>query len=113
MSREDQTSTVKGDRSKERRVPAEGTGVPRAPRKVSDDKGGTNDGLQVISYIISGLLLYGGLGWLGDWLLDTSFLFPVGLVLGVGLATYMIIKRFGQSKDAQKVTLGRSDRWDR
>lgn len=79
-----------------------GTGVPRAPRKVSDDNGGTGDGMQVLAYILSGLLLYGGLGFLGDWLLDTSFLLPIGLILGVGLAMYMIIKRFGRSDDARK-----------
>lgn len=75
----------------------QGTGVPRAPRRVSEDTGGTGDGIQVISYVITGLLVYGGLGWLADWFFDTAFWFPIGLVVGAGLAMYLIIKRFGRT----------------
>lgn len=79
-----------------------GTGVAPAPRRVSQDKGGTSDGIQVLSYVLSGLLLYGGLGWVADHWLHTTFLFPVGLILGAGLAMFMIIKRFGRSASAHE-----------
>lgn len=46
-------------------------------------------------YLISGPALYGGLGWLLDRYLDTSFLFPIGLLLGIALALYLMFKRFG------------------
>jgi hypothetical protein len=36
----------------------------------------------VLSYLIGGVLVYGGLGWLGDHFLGTSFLLPLGIVLG-------------------------------
>jgi F0F1-type ATP synthase assembly protein I len=57
----------------------------------------SDDGWAVLSYLITGVFLYGGLGWLGDVLLGTAFLLPVGLVFGAGLALYTIYLRYGQS----------------
>jgi len=62
------------------------------------DRGGAqgmNQGMQVLSYLISGVVLYGGLGWLGDHLLGTAFLLPAGIVLGAGFGIYLVIARFG------------------
>lgn len=56
---------------------------------------GMNQGMQVLSYLVSGVLLYGGLGWLGDHYLGTGFLLPVGIVLGAGFGIYLVVKRFG------------------
>ncbi len=64
------------------------------------DSQGMNQGIQVLSYLIAGVLLYGGLGWLGDRYLDTSFLLPIGIVLGAALSVYLIIRRFGQLGEA-------------
>jgi ATP synthase protein I len=57
---------------------------------------GLNHGMRVLSYLIGGVVLYGLLGWVGDRYLHTSFLLPVGIVGGAGLAIYVIIRRFGQ-----------------
>ena len=57
---------------------------------------GMNLGMQVLSYLIAGVALYGFLGWLGDRVLDTGFLLPIGIVLGAGLGCYVIIRRFGR-----------------
>lgn len=54
-----------------------------------------DQGVMVLSYLIGGVLVYGGLGWLGDHYLHTRFLTPVGIILGAVLACYTIIKRFG------------------
>lgn len=54
-----------------------------------------DQGVMVLSYLIGGVLVYGGLGWLGDHFLGTGFLLPLGIVLGAALAVYTIIKRFG------------------
>jgi len=62
---------------------------------------GMNQGMQVLSYLISGVLLYGGLGWLGDHLLGTGFLLPVGIVLGAGFGIYLVVKRFGATGPAE------------
>ena len=51
----------------------------------------------VLSYILAGLLCYGGLGWLGDSIWKTSWLLPLGLILGLVTSIYVIIKRYGSS----------------
>lgn len=55
-----------------------------------------NQGMQVLSYLISGIALYGLLGWAGDHLLGTAFLLPVGIVLGAGLGVYLVVRRLEQ-----------------
>lgn len=49
-----------------------------------------------LSYILAGLILYGGLGWLGDHYLHTEWMLPVGLILGLATSIYLIIKRYGR-----------------
>ncbi|HEU5485076.1 MAG TPA: AtpZ/AtpI family protein [Microlunatus sp.] len=58
-----------------------------------------NAGLRVLSYLIAGVALYGALGWLADRLLGTSFLLPIGIVLGAAASVYTIIRRFGRVDD--------------
>lgn len=57
----------------------------------------TDLGNAVIGYLLAGPLAFGGLGWLGDWLLDTRFLLPVGVVLGMVLSLYVIWLRYGRT----------------
>ncbi len=52
-----------------------------------------DQGMRALSYLISGVLLYGALGWVADHFLHTSFLLPVGIVVGAGLGVYLTIKR--------------------
>ncbi|GAB3814314.1 hypothetical protein GCM10028820_10070 [Tessaracoccus terricola] len=52
----------------------------------------------MLSYILAGLILYGGLGWLGDHYLNTSWLLPVGLIVGLACSIYLIIKRYGRTE---------------
>jgi len=61
---------------------------------------GMDEGLRVLSYLISGVLCYGGLGWVGDHYLHTRFLLPIGIIVGAAFGVYVIIKRFGQGLDA-------------
>lgn len=49
----------------------------------------------VLSYIVSGILFYGGLGWLGARYLHQSWVLPVGLIVGLMASMYLIIKRYG------------------
>ncbi len=53
-------------------------------------------GIRVLSYLISGVLVYGLLGWVGDHFLGTKFLLPIGIVAGAAFGVYVIIRRFGQ-----------------
>lgn len=54
-------------------------------------------GIRALSYLISGLVFYGGLGWLADYLLHTEFWLPVGLILGTLTGMYLVIKRYGRT----------------
>ncbi len=49
----------------------------------------------IVSYLLAGLLTFGGLGLLLDRLLGTSWLVLVGLLAGTGLAFYVIWFRYG------------------
>ncbi len=59
-----------------------------------------NQGMRVLSYLISGVLVYGLLGWLGDHYFGTEFLLPIGILLGAGFGIYVVIRRFGRVDDA-------------
>ena len=54
-----------------------------------------DDGMLVLSYVISGLLFYGGLGWLADHYLHQKWMLPLGLIIGLCFSVYSIIKRYG------------------
>ena len=74
-----------------------GQNQPRSQRGAKLD--GMNLGMRVLSYLISGVALYGFLGWLGDHFLGTGFLLPIGIVAGAALGCYVVIRRFGNIED--------------
>jgi F0F1-type ATP synthase assembly protein I len=61
-------------------------------------QGGADQGLRALSIMVAGLLAYGGLGWLLDRWLGTSWWLPIGLVLGVALGVYLVVVKFGKSE---------------
>ena len=72
---------------------AKGTGPGRAPDPGNPREG---TGWSVMSYLVGGMALYGGIGWLiGRWT-HISVLFPVGMLLGIGLALALILFRFAK-----------------
>jgi ATP synthase protein I len=62
---------------------------PRPPRE--------SDGWSIVSYLLGGMILYGGIGWLVARWTGISVLFPLGMILGIGLGVAMIIFRFTRS----------------
>lgn len=44
---------------------------------------------------MSGMAVWGGAGWLLDQWLDTRVFFPVGIILGVAVAIYVVTVKFG------------------
>lgn len=50
--------------------------------------------LTVLARLIAGPALYGGLGWVLDHWLGTGFLLPIGLIVGEGLALYVVLVRY-------------------
>jgi ATP synthase protein I len=55
------------------------------------------DGWRILSYMLGGMILYGGIGWLvGHWT-GITVLFPIGMILGIGLSIALIIFRVTRS----------------
>ncbi len=48
-----------------------------------------------VSYLISGPVLFGGIGWGLDHWLGTSWLVAVGIVGGMALSLYLVWFRYG------------------
>jgi ATP synthase protein I len=55
------------------------------------------DGWRVLSYLLGGMLIYGGLGWLISHWTGISVLFPLGMILGLGLGIATIAFRYTRS----------------
>jgi ATP synthase protein I len=55
---------------------------------------GVNDGWSALSYLISGVLLWGGVGWLIDAWLGTRVFVAIGLVLGAAGGVGMVWLRY-------------------
>ena len=49
----------------------------------------------VVSYLISGPVLFGGIGWGLDAWLSTSWLVVVGILGGMALSLYLVWFRYG------------------
>jgi ATP synthase protein I len=64
-------------------------GPPAGPEHLSAETAWT-----VLSYLITGPLIYGGAGWLLDLWLGTTWLVAVGLVVGMGFSLYVIVLRY-------------------
>lgn len=58
---------------------------------------GANQAWDVIGLLLSGILVCGGLGWLLDRWLDLEYLFlPIGMVLGAGIAIWLVYLKHGK-----------------
>jgi len=56
-----------------------------------------HDGWLIFSYMLGGMILYGGIGWLvGHWT-GITILFPLGMILGIGLSIALIAFRVTRS----------------
>lgn len=72
----------------------------RAGQGGQPDRGGPRSasmGWTLLSYMIGGMVLYGGIGWLvGRWT-HLAVLFPIGMLTGLALAIALIIFRVTRS----------------
>jgi ATP synthase protein I len=69
----------------------------------SETKG---DPWHAFGYLVSGVLIYGLLGWLLDRWWGTSFMVVVGILGGAGLGMYMTFARFNRPR----ATTGQQDK---
>ena len=61
-------------------------------RRPAQPQGG--DPWHAVGYLVSGVFVYGLLGWLADRWLGTSFLVAVGIMVGALLGLYLTWNRF-------------------
>lgn len=64
------------------------------PASAESDEIPSGDPWLAFGYLVSGVLLYGLIGWGLDQWLDTSFLVVIGILVGVGLGMFMTWRRF-------------------
>ncbi|MET7303114.1 MULTISPECIES: AtpZ/AtpI family protein [Embleya] len=51
-----------------------------------------------VGYLLSGMLFYGGIGWLIDrWTGHSALFLPIGLVVGIALSLVLVFVRHGRS----------------
>ena len=56
-------------------------------------KSTSDDPWAIFGRLVSGILIYGGLGWLiGSWLNKVEMFVAAGVILGISLALYMTFK---------------------
>lgn len=76
----------------ESKKPDSGVNWPSTGR---DDK---NAGWLIISYLVAGMIIYGGLGWLvGQWVGAVRITTLIGILVGLVLALALVIYRYGRS----------------
>jgi F0F1-type ATP synthase assembly protein I len=61
---------------------------------------GLNIGWTVFSYLLSGMAAYGLIGWLIGRAVHVSMLFPIGMLVGLGISLGFVIWRFGRNAGA-------------
>jgi F0F1-type ATP synthase assembly protein I len=58
---------------------------------------GASQGWAVLGTLIAGIIVWGGIGWLIDLWLDTSFVRAIGVIVGAAAAIYLIVVKYGKS----------------
>jgi ATP synthase protein I len=64
-----------------------------------DSRGGPpeqNAGWTIFSYLLSGMLFYGVVGWLVSRWTHIALLFPAGMLVGLALAIVLIVFKYGR-----------------
>lgn len=66
------------------------------PRRSDDAASGANAGWAAVAYLLGGMAVWGGVGWLVDrWLDLGGIATAVGCVLGAAGGVYLTVKKLG------------------
>jgi ATP synthase protein I len=63
---------------------------------------GLEIGWTVFSYLLAGMAAYGGAGWLIGRAVHVPLLFPIGMLVGLGISIGYIIHRFGRQQALER-----------
>jgi F0F1-type ATP synthase assembly protein I len=63
---------------------------------------GLETGWTVSSYLLAGMAAYGIIGWLIGRAVHVELLFPLGMLVGLGISIGYIIYRFGHQQRAEQ-----------
>lgn len=70
----------------------------RTPRDAPTDATATTDAWAIVSYQMAGIAVWGGIGWLLDrWTGHTALFLPIGVIVGIVGALYLIFARLHRS----------------
>jgi ATP synthase protein I len=62
---------------------------------------GLSTGWTVFSYLISGMAAYGFIGWLVGRAVNVPLLFPIGMIVGLGISVGWVIYRYGRAQNGE------------
>src|SRR3954447_1055218 len=74
--------------------PARGDARPR-PDEPAHTPSGADLGWNITGTMLSGIIVWGGVGWLLDRWLETRFFILVGTLLGLAVAIYLVVVKYG------------------
>jgi ATP synthase protein I len=67
------------------------------PKRGNGGGGQESAGWTLFSYLIAGMVVYGGIGWLIAHWTRHPLIFPIGMLFGLAVAVATIIYRYGRS----------------
>jgi hypothetical protein len=56
-----------------------------------------SDGWAVVGTLIAGVVVWGGIGWLIDLWLDTTFVKAIGVLVGLATAIYLVVVKYSNT----------------
>jgi F0F1-type ATP synthase assembly protein I len=68
-----------------------------APRARQDGPPEQNAGWTIFSYLLSGMIFYGLVGWILSRVTHVAIIFPVGMIVGLLLAIVLIVYKYGRA----------------
>ena len=74
-------------------------GQDKRPHAAHHDAAADTGAWDIVAYLLSGMLLWGGAGWLLDRWLGLRVFLPIGLLFGTGLALYLVYVRYGRAPE--------------
>ena len=63
------------------------------------DRSGYAEGWAVLGTLLAGICVWGGIGWLVDLWLGTTFVKAIGVIVGAAASIYYVTIRYGKHRE--------------